>query len=705
VLEAYNNADAYDAAFSAISPALFNVAGQLNLVSSAVGSLQQPVAAIGALALAIPGLSSIGGMIAASGVTGTALPLALAAAATRSDGAQDSRGLQGHFASAAQTNLSLPMLTSHQIASWTTFDGVLRQVSAVDLPSATTGLQALGQSLEKIAKLGSAQPKAAGWLSFNGLKNTIIDVGGLSAGLGTIGKSLKWGGGLFTGESITGLAAPVSKIPFIGEGFGAFLSKFGGGVRSLGVGKFVGSLPRSLPETGEVISGAARSALAGSKGLSPIFERLGAPLRTVSSLFGRFGPLFERLGGVVGNVLGRVGPFLEELAPLFAPLIEGIGGLFAAIAAAPIGAIVGVVAAIAGVGLVIYEMVTHWDKSKSILQNLEAEFGGFFKWIGGIGDKVVGAITGNPVFRTLSRFAMFIPGVGPIMMVLNNWKNVKAFFGGLFGGFAKDVQARLIQLESLKPLWDNVAKTLGGVVDWIGDLIQRGMKLLPKLPHVDVSGALHSVGENIGHVFAGMAPGEADAIIAAHNAATRGKLPAPLTPLTAPKTIGAHIAATKAVAPAATNDDMPWGQADLGISAGLSNLPAKSIRSITTAFTSLAQAIGHTGSLIGLIAPQLLRESQGLTASTAALSGPGGLAASLAVASGALRNFAGRAALVPSGPANANITIHNITTLDGRAIATSTSRHQARSISGPRGSYLRPDPATALHTSGAVYRR
>jgi hypothetical protein len=44
-----------------------------------------------------------------------------------------------------------------------------------------------------------------------------------------------------------------------------------------------------------------------------------------------------------------------------------------------------------------------------------------------------------------------------------------------------------------------------------------------------------------------------------------------------------------------------------------------------------------------------------------------------------------------------------ILNVDGRKLAQIVSGHQARSISGPRGSYLRPDPNAALHTSSSVY--
>jgi hypothetical protein len=218
---------------------------------------------------------------------------------------------------------------------------------------------------------------------------------------------------------------------------------------------------------------------------------------------------------------------------------------------------------------------------------------------------------------------------------------------------------------------------------------------------VDISGAVHNFGENISHLALGLAPGEADAVIAAHNAATKGKTPAGPIALMAPKTVAAHVAAARhAAAPAAANDDGPWGASDMAISAGLANLPVKSVKAITTAFGSLAQAIGHTGKLIQIIAPQLLTQSVALNGAAVASRS---FTASVVAASGALNNLAVRQAVVPPAPANGMIQVTSHTHLDGRVLATTVSKHQAHALSGPRGSHLRPDGNYALRPVAAGY--
>lgn len=83
------------------------------------------------------------------------------------------------------------------------------------------------------------------------------------------------------------------------------------------------------------------------------------------------------LPAIIAGVTGVAGVLGGVLLTAF----SAIGAVIAAIVS-PVGL---AVAAIAGVGVAIYEIVTHWNASKSIVANIKAEFSMFWSWVG---DKV-----------------------------------------------------------------------------------------------------------------------------------------------------------------------------------------------------------------------------------------------------------------------------------------------------------------------------
>jgi hypothetical protein len=137
-------------------------------------------------------------------------------------------------------------------------------------------------------------------------------------------------------------------------------------------------------------------------------------------------------------------------------------------------------------------------------------------------------------------------------------------------------------------------------------------------------------------------------------------------------------------------------RSDGSIAARLTHPPIKSVRAVPN-------SIAHAAGFIGKIVPQRPSESSALGHANVGLSGAKGLTASVHAATTAPNNFAQRGAHVPTNCCCAPTQVQTTINLDGRTIATAVSKHQARSISGPRGSYLRPDPNAALHTSSSVY--
>lgn len=536
-------------------------------------------------------------------------------------------------------------------------------------------------ALTKDNEAGEGEKKGEGlWGAF---KKFSDDLGYLQAA-GVIG-------GVLTGSTFKNFAGPVSKIPFVGKEAGLALQRTGTIVRKVFPFKRAfDAVPKSLPETGEAIGGIGRSVATWFSKLGPVFEsasnaarnivssfgrlsgvfekvanavrgmfswfgrlgqvfeQIGNPIRMIGSWFSRLGSIFDTIAETVGGFVETVGPLFEGLAAVLGPVVEVVGAVFAAIGSAPIGLIVGVVAAIVALGVGIYEMVAHWDKSKSILDNLKAEFGMFFSWIGGIAGKAVSAIANNPIARAIGRFAQFIPGVGPIMALLGQWKNIKALFSGLFSGLAKGVQAQLAELGNLKPLWDNVAKAIDGVVDWIGGLIQKGLALVSKLPHApDVSGALKTLGQSAVNFFQGAGPRGASAITQAHQAQAQGRTPPALTP-PKPAATAAALAASHAAAAVQNAADNHRR---------LAAATAQAAKTISAASAQAAHVVN-------------------------AASKPS-----------------------PHVPVVVNIAPFQVSTrinLDGRAVATAISKYQAHALSGPRGGHVRPDGNIGLHAVAGV---
>jgi hypothetical protein len=92
-------------------------------------------------------------------------------------------------------------------------------------------------------------------------------------------------------------------------------------------------------------------------------------------------------GPVIAASIGLIAPAITgaiAAVTLFLSVPGAIGTAFAAVGAAistialPVTL---VVAAIAGIGVAIYQVVKHWDASKGILENIKAEFAMFVHWI------------------------------------------------------------------------------------------------------------------------------------------------------------------------------------------------------------------------------------------------------------------------------------------------------------------------------------
>lgn len=87
-----------------------------------------------------------------------------------------------------------------------------------------------------------------------------------------------------------------------------------------------------------------------------------------------------RVGSLIGRAAGLITAGIELVEVAFAGLAIVIG--------APVEAIVGVgaaiAAAIAGIGIGLYQMWRHWDSSRTVFQNLKAELGMFVDWLKGI---------------------------------------------------------------------------------------------------------------------------------------------------------------------------------------------------------------------------------------------------------------------------------------------------------------------------------
>jgi hypothetical protein len=96
--------------------------------------------------------------------------------------------------------------------------------------------------------------------------------------------------------------------------------------------------------------------------------------------------LFDVLGGA-GSAVGAIGRVVKWL-PLIPSLIGGVVGALdtlGIILAATVSVIgwpvIAVGAAIAGIGVIIWQFAKHWDSTKSVWSNIQHIVGGFFDWI------------------------------------------------------------------------------------------------------------------------------------------------------------------------------------------------------------------------------------------------------------------------------------------------------------------------------------